>query len=76
MLILTLTILAVIELILKALRRTLAISGLWPPWKRRRRQHGEAKNAEELDLGAWQEMQRDPEIRERLNELSINDHDA
>ncbi len=71
-LILTLTILITIELALKSVRRTLALVGRWPLWKRK--QNDGAKNAEELDLEVWQEMEQDPDIRERLKALALSGH--
>jgi phospholipid-translocating ATPase len=69
-LILTLAILITIELALKSARRSLALSGRWPLWKRK--QNDGTKNAEELDLEIWQEMEQDPGIRERLRALATN----
>lgn len=67
----TLTVMTVIELLWKSVRRELAVSGRWPPWKGLVAGKSEgSRTAEELDLGVWQEMQDDAAIRERLRELA------
>jgi phospholipid-translocating ATPase len=63
-LIAALAILVTFEYMWKSIRRNLAFAGWWPLWRRRRTQG--AKNAEEMDLEVWQEMQRDPDIRAKL----------
>ena len=65
-----LAVLVTIELAWKSARRYLAIAGRWPIWKRR---GGNAKSAEELDLSIWQEMERDPVVREKLRALASDD---
>ncbi|KAK5165715.1 drs2 neo1 protein [Saxophila tyrrhenica] len=67
-LVVTLAVLVTIELGWKTVRRYLAHAGWWPLWKRRT--GGSAKSAEELDLSVWQEMERDPAVRERLRGLA------
>lgn len=66
----TLTVMTVIELIWKTVRREFAVSGIWPPWKGFTGPKNGSSTAEELDLGVWQEMQNDRVIRERLRELA------
>lgn len=66
MVIITLAIMTVIELSWKSVRRELAVSGKWPPWKG----GAGSRTAEEVDVGVWQEMQKDPRIRARLKELA------
>lgn len=68
-LIITLAVMTAIELIWKSARRELAVSGRWPPWKGWGGSPG-SRTAEELDVGVWQEMQRDPRIMERLRWLA------
>ena len=70
LLILTLAILITIELALKSARRTLALGGRWPLWKRQ--QNYGTKNAQELELEVWQEMEQDGGIRERLRAQAAN----
>jgi phospholipid-translocating ATPase len=72
-LVIALAVLAIMELAWKTIRRNLAIAGKWPLWKRRRTNC--AKNAEELDLEIWQEMQRDPVIRQKLKNLASDEYD-
>jgi phospholipid-translocating ATPase len=72
-LLLTLAILTTIEVALKAVRRKLAIAGMWPLWKLRRRSL--ASNEKELDVELWQEMERNHRIREDYGEPASNDCD-
>ncbi|KAK3726094.1 drs2 neo1 protein [Vermiconidia calcicola] len=72
-LLVTLAVLVAIELVWKTLRRDMALAGWWPPWRRRRNASDNAKNSEELDLEVWQEMQREPAIREKLKRLARDD---
>lgn len=64
--IITLAVMTVIELAWKSVRREMALGGCWPPWKVLKG----SRTAEELDVGVWQEMQRDVLIRRRLRELA------
>ena len=48
------------------------MSGKWPPWQRFGKGN---RTAEELDVGVWQEMQRDGKIRARLRELAGEDEE-
>ena len=73
-LVITMAVMTAIELIWKSIRRELAVSGRWPPWKGWR--EGEAsRTAEELDVGVWQEMQRDPKIMARLEWLAKSEEE-
>ena len=72
-LILTLAILSAIELTWKPLHRNFDITREWPWWKRQRKDDG--KTAEEFDLEVWQELQRRPDVREKLRRLA-RDEDA
>jgi phospholipid-translocating ATPase len=73
-LVVALAVLATLELGWKSVRRNLAMAGQWPLWKRRKVEG--TKNAEELDLGVWQEMERDPVIRQKLRSLAREDDEA
>jgi phospholipid-translocating ATPase len=59
------------ELTFVAVRRNLVIRGQWkwPPWKRERLDG----NVEEWDLGLWQEVERDPIMRENLKRMARDD---
>ncbi|XP_044724674.1 haloacid dehalogenase-like hydrolase domain-containing protein [Hirsutella rhossiliensis] len=63
--------LGLLELCGKAVRRRMLVAGLWqwPPW--RRQPLGD--NVEEWDVELWQEMERDPAVRERLRALARNE---
>jgi phospholipid-translocating ATPase len=60
-------ILVTLEVVYKSVKRNMKAVGMWPPWKRSGKQLGEM---DELDLEAWQEMEQDPVIRERLRRLA------
>lgn len=64
----TLSILGGIELVGKAGKRNLRVAGLWqwPPWEK----GSLTDNVEEWDLELWQEMEKDPAVRERLRKLA------
>ncbi|KAK3690751.1 drs2 neo1 protein [Vermiconidia calcicola] len=72
-LLVTLAVLVAIELVWKTLRRDMALAGWWSLWRRWRHDSDNAKNPEELDLEVWQEMQREPAIREKLKRLARDD---
>lgn len=65
----------VVQMGLKMAKRTMVVLGLWRWgqgwWKRVRRSRKKPvdwieDNLEEWDLGLWQEMEKDPGVRERL----------
>ncbi|KUI54532.1 hypothetical protein VP1G_01891 [Cytospora mali] len=78
-LILVLFFLFVIELGFKMAKRTMTILGLWrwgrgrfrlvKRWRKVRREDWMDGNLEDWDLGLWQEMEKDPRVRERLAEI-------
>ncbi len=72
--IVALGILVAFEVAWKTVRRNVAVSGMWPLWKRLRRSDTATPTAtaEELDLQVWQEMERDPNVRERLQILAAD----
>jgi phospholipid-translocating ATPase len=67
-LIVIIAILICMELAYKAVKRNLIIAGLWkwPPWK----EAALGESAEEWDLELWQEMEKDPAVRERLRRMN------
>ncbi|KAK5125408.1 hypothetical protein LTR85_000517 [Meristemomyces frigidus] len=70
-LIITFAILLVMEMTYKSLKGYLTAAGVWPlsGWRSRARAiHG--RNVEELDVGLWQEMEKDPDVRARLKGLA------
>ena len=70
---LALIILTTFEIALKVIRRSLTAGDVWSFRKRRRKDS--TSTPEELDLEVWQEMQRDPKIRERLKELASDEYE-
>ena len=59
-LIIAFAIMLVLEMAFKSVKRRLLDAIVWPPWKRRSKTsatHG--RNAEELDVRLWQEMEKD-----------------
>lgn len=68
-----LAILGLLELVGKAVKRNMTVWGLWhwPPWRTRRL----SDNVEEWDLGIWQELEQEPQMRERLRKLA-NDEEV
>lgn len=67
-LLVTFSTLAVLELVYKSIRHNLVIAGHWPPWKHQLK--AESLDVEDLDLELWQEMEKDPVIRDRLQRLA------
>lgn len=67
-LILAFGVLAVAEMVYGATKRNLIASRAWPPWKYLpfKGMRKSESMAEDMDLELWQEMERDPKIRERL----------
>ncbi|KAK5144168.1 drs2 neo1 protein [Rachicladosporium monterosium] len=63
-LIVVLAVLTVMELGYKSIKQSLLVAGLWPVWRlfggRARR------DADELDVGLWQAMEKEPEMRRGL----------
>ncbi|QIW95470.1 hypothetical protein AMS68_000988 [Peltaster fructicola] len=59
----TLVVLALLDLSVKAMRRLLIVNGYWPLWKRRTE-----TRAQQRELEAWQELEQQPGIIERLGE--------
>ncbi|KAK0364341.1 drs2 neo1 protein [Friedmanniomyces endolithicus] len=71
-----LAILTVMELGYKSIKQSLLMTGLWPVWRlfgarTRARRDGLARDAEELDVGLWQAMEKEPGMRERF--MRMND---
>ncbi|KAH9819407.1 putative phospholipid-transporting ATPase DNF3 [Teratosphaeria destructans] len=69
-------ILLVMEVVYKSLKGYLRIGGLWPFWKRgsrRQMAEGPGRSAEEIDVGLWQEMERDPVIAEMLKRINARE---
>lgn len=56
-----LTILALLDLSVKAVRRVLVVSGWWPFWKRKTE-----SRLQERELVAWQELEQQPGMVERF----------
>ncbi|KAH9991321.1 phospholipid-translocating P-type ATPase [Xylariaceae sp. FL0662B] len=58
-----------LELVYKAVKRNLTIAGLWqwPPWGRRDLDD----NLENWGLEVWQELEKDPVVRERLRKACV-----
>lgn len=73
-LLLTWAVLLTVELIWKSVKRYSASGRKWP-WRRNGPRPG-GKNAEELDLELWQEMERDPAVREKLRRLANEDDEG
>ncbi|CAK3898983.1 phospholipid-transporting ATPase DNF3 [Lecanosticta acicola] len=66
------SVLATAELVYGATKRNLIASGAWPPWKYlpfKGVRHSESM-AEDMDLELWQEMERDPAVREKLEMMA------
>lgn len=63
-LVVTVAALAALELVVKAVRRVLVVNGRWPPWKR-----AAEVRAQERELEAWQELEKDPGFLRRLEDL-------
>jgi phospholipid-translocating ATPase len=63
--------LGLMELVGKSIKRNMMVAGVWhwPPWK----MHRLSDNVEDWDLEMWQEMERNPKVRERLRRLANND---
>ncbi|KAK5708004.1 drs2 neo1 protein [Elasticomyces elasticus] len=74
-LIVVMAILTVMELSYKSIKHTMLVAGQWPPWKRRVRGVNGVQNAEELDVGLWQALEKEPHIRERLKRMSDESYD-
>ena len=70
-LLLTLAVLTTMEVASKAARRSLAIAGLWPLWKRRQRSR--TTNEKELDVELWQEKEQAVSICGRIKEPISHD---
>jgi len=68
-LILALTIMAAMELMLKSAKHALVVTGLWPPWTRWSEGRRQTRDPENIDVSAWQEMEKDPAVGERLRRL-------
>ena len=78
-LILVMLVLFVLELGFKMAKRTLTIWGLWrwgrgwfkrvKRWRKVRQEDWMDGNLEDWDLGLWQEMEKDPRVRERLADI-------
>ncbi|OTB08256.1 hypothetical protein M426DRAFT_317370 [Hypoxylon sp. CI-4A] len=62
-----------IDLVYKAIKRNMIIAGTWkwPPWKRR----SVDDSLEEWGLDVWQEVEKDPVMRERLRRACVEDLD-
>ncbi|KAL7627863.1 drs2 neo1 protein [Parahypoxylon ruwenzoriense] len=60
-----------IELVYKAMKRHMVIAGVWkwPPWKRQSLDD----SLEEWGLEIWQELEKDPVMRERLRRACIEE---
>ncbi|KAH9884700.1 P-type ATPase [Xylariomycetidae sp. FL2044] len=60
--------LIMIETVYKAVKHNMVIAGMWqwPPWKA----NGPTENLEEWGLEVWQELEKDPVVRERLRRAS------
>ncbi|ORY60272.1 P-type ATPase [Pseudomassariella vexata] len=58
-----------VELVCKTVRRNLLVARLWrwPPWKGG--SEGVGESVEEWDLELWQELEKDPVVRERLRKI-------
>ena len=68
-LIATLTALLILDLAWKSIWRTVVVEG-WHPWRHRARQRT-GRNAEEhVELDIWQDVQRDPVMREKMRLLA------
>ena len=65
-LVIAFAILVVGEMGFKAVKRRLLEAVAWPPWKRRVRVWRE-RNAEELDVGLWQEMEKEGLVQARVD---------
>ena len=67
----TLGILGLIELAAKTFKRNMLVAGMWhwPPWKTRQL----SDNVEDWDLQIWQEMEKNPTVRDRLRRIARDD---
>ncbi|KAI5868263.1 phospholipid-translocating P-type ATPase [Durotheca rogersii] len=63
------------ELAYKAAKHRMAVAGAWPPWRRGRGRADDA-NIEDWGLEVWQELEKDPAVRERLRSSARADADA
>ena len=63
-----LMVLFLLELCAKTLKRNLVVAGLWkwPTWRRR----DSADGMVECDVELWQELEKDPVVRERLRMMA------
>lgn len=70
-LIIVLMILITLEMIYQSVKRYLLVAGFWPLWKRSpRARMVQGRNAEELDVSLWQEMEKNPMVQARLRSLN------
>lgn len=69
-LIIAFTVLATMEIVYGAVKRNLIAARMWPPWKFTRHYRNRNLNAEDMELELWQEMERDPRIREQLRAMA------
>lgn len=69
-LILGLVALASMEIIYGGVKRRLIRARMWPPWKFTKTYRNGNSNAEDLELELWQEMERDPKIKEQLRRMA------
>lgn len=69
-LLVALAVLMTAEIVYGATRRRLIRARMWPPWKFTRGHRNGNGNVEELELEAWQDMERNPVIRSRLERMA------
>jgi len=69
-LIIAFSILAGMELTFKSVKGYSLVAGMWPPLRKTLRRRDRDRNAEELDVSVWQEMEKDPAVWARLHQLA------
>lgn len=75
-LLLVFAVLVVMEIAYKSIKRNLAVAGVWRdwnPWPKVRGREHPRNGTGAFVLETWQEMEQNPEIRQRLRELAHGD---
>lgn len=74
-LLLAFMVLIAMEMAYAAVKRNLIVARMWPPWKFTKYHKNRNPNAEDMELELWQEMEKDPKIREQLRRMANDDYD-
>lgn len=75
-LLVALVVLMTAEIVYGATKRRLIKERMWPPWKFTRHHRNGNGNVEELELERWQELERDPGVRKRLEAMARGEEDV